>query len=673
MNSRVLLARVSHTRNEPMEHAFSYRFPLYLLDMKELSRLDESLWIFGYNRIRPIALFDRDYLHQGEAPIHDKLMGFLKTRDIAVADIEETYLVTAPRFFMYVFNPVSFYFLLGRTGLVALVAEVNNTFGEKHLYLLGENGSKNFPVSFRTAKAFHVSPFFDRSGEYHFLVDDIRKRLDIRIRLVRDGREVFRVRLDQASSPVPMTALGIIRENLRLPVSPQLTWPRILWEAGRLWGLKRATFHGKPRPMSSLTIRRRQRRWEKVIDTLCQSLVAARLNKAENGRLDMVFPDGSTRRFGRDDSGYRAVMRVGCSSVFIRLVVNGDVGLGEGWMEGDWDSDDLNAVLRFFLANRSTLSLSPWPRGFRWLQKMVLGLGRTLRGPLHRNTLPGSSSNIRAHYDLSNDFFRTFLDRTMTYSCAMFADPEKNEPLHEAQTRKYATLARKAGIGPGDHVLEIGGGWGGFALFAAGTIGCRVTGVTLSHEQYRLARERIDHAGLASLVDIRLEDYRLVTGTYDAVVSIEMLEAVGHGFHPRFFRAVDRLLAPGGRCVIQTITIEDGHYEIYRRSLCWIRKHIFPGGTLPSLTRIARVLTGHTGLNIMHAESLGLHYAATLIAWRKRFQRHLDRVRDLGFDDRFVRKWIYYLVSCEEGFRSGHVNDYQFVMARPEEQGRRLL
>jgi cyclopropane-fatty-acyl-phospholipid synthase len=341
---------------------------------------------------------------------------------------------------------------------------------------------------------------------------------------------------------------------------------------------------------------------------------------------------------------------------FGRLLRGGDIGAGESYMDGDWSSPDPVALTRLFLANERELEPS-----------LVLGAAGRLRDRLlhlsRRNTRFRARSNIRAHYDLSNDFYSLFLDETMTYSAAVFDHPEGS--LRHAQHRKYEEMARKAGLRAGDHVLEIGCGWGGFAEYAASELGCRVTGITLSEEQARFAQQRMEKAGLGELVEIRIVDYRDVEGSFDAIVSIEMLEAVGHEYLDSFFTACDQLLEPGGRVAIQVITIPDQLYHRYRRGTDWIRKHIFPGGHLPSLGAIQDSVARSTSFAIEGLENIGTHYAQTLKRWRARFWRRIDEVRALDFDDRFIRTWDFYLASCEAAFAHRKLGDLQLVLARP--------
>jgi cyclopropane-fatty-acyl-phospholipid synthase len=279
------------------------------------------------------------------------------------------------------------------------------------------------------------------------------------------------------------------------------------------------------------------------------------------------------------------------------------------------------------------------------------------------NRLGRSKRNIAAHYDLSNDLYATFLDDTMTYSAAFFESPTAT--LEEAQEAKYRRLAEKARVDAGCHVLEIGCGWGGFAVYAASTYGCRVTGITLSEEQAALARRRVTEAGLDHLVDIRIVDYREVDGSYDRIVSIEMLEAVGHRYLGTYFETIDRLLAPDGLAAIQVITIPEQRYASYRRRPDFIQRYIFPGGHLPSLEAMAGSMGQRSELYVDDVENIGMHYAETLRRWRERFLERGDDVRALGFDEPFVRMWEFYLAYCEAAFLARYIGDLQLVLTRP--------
>jgi cyclopropane-fatty-acyl-phospholipid synthase len=313
------------------------------------------------------------------------------------------------------------------------------------------------------------------------------------------------------------------------------------------------------------------------------------------------------------------------------------------------------AVLSLAALNLQSLDLSGGP----W--HALTQLPRTLLHRSRRNTVSGSRRNIAAHYDIGNDLYRLFLDETMTYSSAVFESPDQS--LAEAQRNKYRLMAEGAGLRAGMHVLEIGSGWGGFAIYAAGEIGCRVTSVTISKAQRDLAVERVRAAGLQDLVEIQLRDYREIVGTYDAIVSIEMLEAVGHEYYKAFFEACDRALKPGGRLSLQTIAYPDVAYDRQRRGANWVQLYIFPGGLLPSLSVIERSLH-RTRLLVSGVTDIAPSYMRTLKEWRSRFMGNLDAVRGQGFDERFIRMWEYYLAISEAGFATGLTQDFQLVLEK---------
>ena len=397
---------------------------------------------------------------------------------------------------------------------------------------------------------------------------------------------------------------------------------------------------------------------------LAARIVLRRLAKVRQGHLVVRLPDGSVRTFAGAARGASPVMELDVHRwrFFSRLLRRGDVGAGEAYVDGDWSSPDLVGLSRWFLANEPALA-----------PPSLLGaLGRARDRVMHlvrSNTRRQAKRNIHAHYDLSNDLYASFLDPSMTYSSALFDRPGLD--LGAAQRRKYRRLADWAGLEAGDHVLEIGCGWGGFAEVAALEYGCRVTGITLSEAQAVYARQRMRRRGLEHLVSIEVVDYRDVEGAFDAVVSIEMLEAVGHRFLGSFFEACDRVLCPGGRMALQTITIPDQVYDRYRRGTDWIRAYVFPGGHLPSVGAVQRSLARQTSLVIDRLDDMAEHYATTLREWRRRFWFAEDRIRALGFDDRFLRTWDFYFATCEAAFSQRQIGVLQLALSRCGQDGRR--
>jgi cyclopropane-fatty-acyl-phospholipid synthase len=392
-----------------------------------------------------------------------------------------------------------------------------------------------------------------------------------------------------------------------------------------------------------------------LIERLAWRVGLAAAERIREGRLTVVLPDGSRRTFGDPAATLHAEIRIHDRQALVRMLLHGETGGGEAYMDGLWSSPDLPGLLRLAARDREALALSAG-----WF-RVPAQVRRTIAHRIRRNTRTGSRRNIAAHYDLGNDFYQLFLDETMTYSSAVFATPDQS--LAEAQRNKYRIVAANAGLAAGQHVLEIGTGWGGFALYAAGELGCRVTSVTISREQYDLARARVHAAGLDDLVEVQLRDYRDVEGTYDAIVSIEMLEAVGAEYLATFFEVCDRALRPGGRMSLQVITFPDAAYERQRRGANWIQTYIFPGGLCPSLAVIERA-TRDTRLLITGVTDIAPSYVRTLRAWRQRFLARLDDVRALGFDDRFVRMWEYYLALSEAGFATGISQDLQIAFEK---------
>ncbi len=391
-----------------------------------------------------------------------------------------------------------------------------------------------------------------------------------------------------------------------------------------------------------------QRRAQHTITSMLEQFVV--------GRVEVVLPDGRRRVFGDTASPLGSRIQVHDWRFFTRLLHGATVGVGESYLQGEWSSSDLVSLVRIVIANRRALRrITPAALANIASDKLIHAL-RT-------NRLGRSRRNIAAHYDLSNELYALFLDDTMTYSAAYFTSP--GDTLEQAQEAKYRRLAEKARIGPGDHVLEIGCGWGGFAIFAAGTYGCRVTGITLSEQQATLARERVSEAGLDELVSIELIDYREVTGRFDRIVSIEMLEAVGHRYLDTFFATIDRLLAPDGLAAVQVITIPEQRYESYKRRPDFIQRYIFPGGHLPSLEAMSGSMGRSGDLYVEEVDNIGVHYAETLRRWRERFMANVDQVHELGFDDRFVRMWEFYLAYCEGAFLARYISDLQVVLTRP--------
>jgi len=396
-----------------------------------------------------------------------------------------------------------------------------------------------------------------------------------------------------------------------------------------------------------------------LLEPLGRRLVLGALARLTFGRVTLIDPQG--RYESAASPGPACVVRVRDSRFYGAIARRGSLGVAEAYMDGLWETDDLPALIETLTVNASALSSMHGP-----LTVLSRRLNR-LRYFLERNTRSGSRRNIRAHYDLSNEFFAIFLDPSMTYSCAIFENGAST--LAEAQLEKIDRACRKLALRPSDHLLEIGTGWGAMAIHAASRYGCRVTTTTISDRQYDLAAQRIHAAGLTDRITLVKQDYRTLTGTFDRLVSIEMIEAVGAENFDAYFRACSRLLKPEGAMLLQSIIIRDQAFAAASKDRDFLKKYIFPGSCLPSVHAMLSSITSVTDLRTWHMEDIGPHYVTTLAQWRAAFLSRLDEVRALGLDDRFIRMWEYYLSYCEGAFRARHVGDVQMLLTKPLYRG----
>jgi cyclopropane-fatty-acyl-phospholipid synthase len=394
------------------------------------------------------------------------------------------------------------------------------------------------------------------------------------------------------------------------------------------------------------------------LQSLARRMLLERMARLEHGLLEVHDAEG-TLRFGSapEDGGLRARIEVLHPQFWADAVFGGTTSAGEAYIHGLWKCDDLTALVRIMVVNRHVLESVDG--GATWIANAARRIGHWL----NRNSRSGSRRNISAHYDLGNDFFALFLDPTMNYSCGIFDSP--GATMEQASIAKMDAACRKLDLKPGDHLLEIGTGWGGLALHAASHYGCRVTTTTISREQHALASERVRAAGLEDRVELLLCDYRDLTGRYDKLVSIEMIEAVGHEYLDTYFAHCSRLLKPDGLMLVQGITIRDELYEDALKSVDFIQKFIFPGGFLPSVSAMTASLARRTDLQMLHLQDIGLHYATTLNRWRERFFARLEDVRALGYPDSFIRMWEFYLCYCEGAFLERNIGTVQMLLAKP--------
>ena len=397
---------------------------------------------------------------------------------------------------------------------------------------------------------------------------------------------------------------------------------------------------------------------ETFIDRLSRRLFFALMKDFKIGKLTLVEKD-QQYQFGESSKGVslEATIHVHHPRFYTSTVFGGSIGSAEAYMAGLWSTSHLTNVIRLVILNQQMME--KMDKGWSWLSDPVHNLYHWFR----RNTLKGSKENIVAHYDLGNDFYRLFLDETLTYSCGIFE--HENSTLETASIAKYDRICRKLQLHPEDHVMEIGGGWGGFSIHAAKNYGCRVTTTTISDEQYALAEKRILTSGLSHRIRLLRKDYRHLGGKFDKLVSIEMIEAVGHQYLNTFFEICSRLLKANGIMLLQAITIIDQMYDYHKRSVDFSKRYIFPGSCIPSIRAIMSSIARKTDLKLFHLEDITPHYVRTLAEWRKRFFDRIDDVRRLGFSDTFIRMWEYYLCYCEGGFAERYIGDVQMLLTKP--------
>jgi cyclopropane-fatty-acyl-phospholipid synthase len=398
------------------------------------------------------------------------------------------------------------------------------------------------------------------------------------------------------------------------------------------------------------------------LQRLGKKLFLQSLTRFEHGELTVVVPaTGERHVFGRrtTECDVHATLEILHPQTFADAAFGGTVGGGEAYIRGLWRTDDLTALVRMFVANRAAME------AFEGAAAYVADPLRRVLHWFNRNSVDGSRRNIAAHYDLGNDLFALMLDETMMYSCAVFADEQTT--LHQAQVAKLDRICRRLQLSPGDHLVEIGTGWGGLALHAAQKYGCRVTTTTISREQHDWAKAKFEAAGLlqSGQVTLLLEDYRSLTGTYDKLVSIEMIEAVGHHFLDTYTAKCASLLKPDGAMLLQAITIQDQVYEQALKSVDFIQRFIFPGSFIPSVTAITDSVRRATDMKVFHLEDIGPHYATTLRKWRENFFARIADVRQLGYPESFVRMWEFYLCYCEGGFLERQIGDVQMLLTKP--------
>lgn len=393
-----------------------------------------------------------------------------------------------------------------------------------------------------------------------------------------------------------------------------------------------------------------------------KKIVLSALQSMTEGHLTITTESGETHNIGKISSNINAVITINNPSFYEKVLISGHIGFSEAYMEGDWNTTNIEAVISWAILNINNSPVLEGSKKFQPLFNIMGGFNKVAHW-MKENSIENSQKNIHAHYDLSNDFFSQFLDNTMTYSSAKYLSD--NETLEEAQINKYESICQKINLSKDDHVLEIGTGWGGFSIYAAIHYGCKITTVTISEEQYIYAKAKVDEYRLTELINVEFCDYRNITGNYDKLVSIEMIEAVGDKYLDGFMEQCSKLIKPDGIIAIQMITCPDSRYNLLRDNVDFIQKHIFPGSLLPSIGRINQAINTTGDLSLFEIEDLGLSYAKTLRTWDTHFTKKEAEIRKLGFDTTFIRKWHYYFHYCAAAFQMRNISVVQAIYSRP--------
>jgi cyclopropane-fatty-acyl-phospholipid synthase len=400
---------------------------------------------------------------------------------------------------------------------------------------------------------------------------------------------------------------------------------------------------------------------ENLKPSFYQNIVISILDKFKEGELTLTLPNGKTTIIG-DGKGIKANLNITNKDFFKKFVLSGDIGFGEAYIDGDWKTSNLTDLIRWAIKN---IEHSPVMSGSK-VKTIRLNLLEKINKIGHffnRNTKKGSKENISYHYDLSNKFYELMLDKTMSYSCGIFPDDQTS--LYKSQLIKLQKICEDLDLRETDHVLEIGCGWGSFSIYAATKYGCKITGVTISKEQFNYLTEKIKRLDLADKITVHLMDYRDINGEFDKIVSIEMIEAVGDKFLPQYFKTIDQLLKRDGVAVIQAITSPDSRYKSFKNSVDFIQKHIFPGSLLPSVGAMVAACQDDTQLQIHNLRDIGLHYAKTLRTWAEKVEENNEQIKALGMNTSFFRKWNYYLSYCEAAFLERNISDVQMTLIKP--------
>lgn len=644
----VVRGRTYHERRVPKRHAFEYSYNGLFFNLLSDAA---SEWVERMNRYKLLSICSSDYFFSKKESIRDQLKEFILTRCRSDVIFDQVYFFTTPRVLGFVFNPVNFYFGFFKSEQTFFLAEVNNTYRERFVYF--EKVSREGRADF--FKRLFVSPFFNTEGVYKIFYkltsDSLYVGVDYRV----NGQSYLFANFKGEIQPCE-TLRSLIWFFLKNPLSFYSTLPRIYWQGLKLWLFKMLPVRKRKTPEDEGLV------WAEpysLITQHCRNKILKALERCRKGRLVLKEPAGRELVFGGDEDGFTATVKVKDFDFYRKVFFGGNVGFGDSFVDEIWDSSNPAAVVGFLLHNWSDIENIKGSWGLRilsWLSHLARSNFRKI-----------ARKNIAFHYDQPVDFFKLFLDKRLVYSCAHF-DPNaaSDDDLESAQLRKIDSIFEEIELKSSDHLIDVGCGFGGLAIRAVERYGCKVTAVTISRTQFEYVKSLIKSRGMEKYIELRFVDYRDIDGKFDKVVSVEMIEAVGHSFLQKFLKKLDSILKPGGYISLQAICYPDFDYYRYLRRADWIQMRIFPGSFLPSLEVIHRCLV-KTSLIIDMCYDKAFDYAKTLRIWRENLIARQKEALEF-VNPAQLRSWIFYFASCEAEFATQWLRLLRLRLKRPNER-----
>ncbi|MCZ6503516.1 MAG: DUF1365 family protein [Gammaproteobacteria bacterium] len=680
MLSKFYVGKLRHSRGEP-RHTFQYDYWGIYLHLDEVETICNLSPFVSKERFNLLSFYRQDYL-PGNTELKDIIHRKIREETGSVFQ-GEIYLLATWRQLGFAMNPLSLFFCFNPNGdLEHVIAEVHNTpWNERHIYTLSSKNTARESLSesssdtrdkWQIRKAFHVSPFMPMGMQYHWLVEQSKEQLTIKLHATEADQERFSVSLK-------LNEVEVTRKSLHRLLG-QYGWQsvstiyRIYIQALHLWR-KSAVFYPHPNSKiqeflvkadvrSSLFRSSGTRKVELIVSLFARRLVHKHFRRMVQGEIILV-DNNISYTFGVPSCNEKCHIYINDRNAYLKIAMGGAIGAAEGFIDGNWTTDDLTLLIRLLLRNRPVLdSMQVDLPSFKKLAFKLFHY-------LNRDSIKGSKKNIAAHYDLGNEFFKLFLDPTMSYSSGIF--DSASQSMEQASINKIERLCNKLSLTSSDSLLEIGSGWGALAIHAATHYGCHVTTTTISEEQYKFVTTKVKALHLEDQITVLKEDYRSLTGQFDKLVSVEMIEAVGFEYLPGFFKKCSSLLKSDGEMILQTITIADEHFERAKRSVDFIQRYIFPGGALPSVNALTLAATQHSDLRSCEVEDITEHYAVTVNKWRQRFVKNIDQIKAINFDQRFLRMWEYYFSYCEGGFQERVIGCIQIRFHQPEFRNTELM